>query len=319
MLKRPTAGSGAKSGARLIFPMDLDWDDLRYCLAVVRNGTVSGAAKQLRVDHATVIRRIDRLEEGLGAKLFVRRKTGYQTTDVGQRATAMAEKIESAIICGRAEIDGTTADLKGSVRVGAPDGFGSSFLAPRLGALADRYPDLELQIIATARLFSLSKREADIAISLALPQEGRIIGRKLVDYRLFLYASKEYLASKPEIRQRSDLTQHRFIGYIDELLFTPELDYLPQVLPTISAQIRSANLIAQLEATLAGVGIAVLPRFLAHGHPELAPILASEINILRSFYLLMHVDSKDFPQIRAVADYLYELVGKEKSLFIDPP
>ncbi len=267
--------------------MGLDWNDLQYCLAVARDATVSAAAKRLGVDHATVIRRIDRLESALGAKLFVRRKTGYEITDAGRRAMAVAESIESEIRSGQAEIGGGAAHLTGSVRIGAPDGFGSYFLAPRLGAFADQHRDLDLELVATARLFSLSKREADIAISLAMPQEGRIFGRKLVDYRLFLYASKDYLAATPEIRQRSDLMGRRVIGYIGELLFTPELDYLPQVLPGLSAQIRSANLIAQLQAALAGVGVAVLPRFLAKGFPQLVPILPEEIAILRSFYLLM--------------------------------
>ena len=288
--------------------MGLDWNDLQYCLAVARDATVSAAAKRLGVDHATVIRRIDRLESALGAKLFVRRKTGYEITDAGRRAMAVAESIESEIRSGQAEIGGGGAHLTGSVRIGAPDGFGSYFLAPRLGAFADQHRDLDLELVATARLFSLSKREADIAISLAMPQEGRIFGRKLVDYRLFLYASKDYLERTPEIRQRSDLMGRRVIGYIGELLFTPELDYLPQVLPGLSAQIRSANLIAQLQAVLAGVGVAVLPRFLARNFPQLVPILPDEISILRSFYLLMHADGRQFPQVRAVADYLYDLV-----------
>lgn len=299
--------------------MSLDWNDLQYCLAVARDGTVSAAAKRLGVDHATVIRRIDRLEASLGAKLFVRRKTGYEITDAGRRATAAAEAMESEIRCGQAEIGGGGAHLSGSVRIGAPDGFGSYFLAPRLGAFSDLHPELVLELVATARLFSLSKREADIAISLAMPQEGRIFGRKLVDYRLFLYASKDYLARTPQIRQRSDLLGRRVIGYIGELLFTPELDYLPKILPGLSAQIRSANLIAQLQAALAGVGVAVLPRFLAKGFPQLVAILPEEIFILRSFYLLMHADGRQFPQVRAVADYLYELVERDRALFMDPP
>ncbi len=299
--------------------MGLDWNDLQYCLAVARDATVSAAAKRLGVDHATVIRRIDRLESALGAKLFVRRKTGYEITDAGRRAMAVAESIESEIRSGQAEIGGGAAHLTGSVRIGAPDGFGSYFLAPRLGAFADQHRDLDLELVATARLFSLSKREADIAISLAMPREGRIFGRKLVDYRLFLYASKDYLSQTPEIRQRSDLMGRRVIGYIGELLFTPELDYLPQILPGLSAQIRSANLIAQLQAVLAGVGVAVLPRFLAINLPQLVPILPDEIAILRSFYLLMHADGRQFPQVRAVADYLYDLVEREKGLFLDGP
>jgi DNA-binding transcriptional LysR family regulator len=299
--------------------MELDWNDLQYCLAVAREGTVSAAAKRMGVDHATIIRRIDRLELSLGVKLFVRRKTGYEATEVGQRAMALSEHIESAIRNGQAEINGDCTHLTGSVRVGAPDGFGSYFLAPRLGPLADLHPQLEIQIVATARLFSLSKREADIAIGLSMPQEGRIIGRKLLDYRLYLYASKDYLATKPEIAQKSDLLRHRMIGYINELLFTPELDYLPTILPSLKPQIRSANLIAQLNATLAGVGVAVLPRFLAQGFPQLAPILPDEIMIQRSFYLLMYDDGKQFPQVRAVADYVYALAEKERSLFLDPP
>jgi DNA-binding transcriptional LysR family regulator len=299
--------------------MDLDWNDLQYCLAVAREGTVSAAAKRVGVDHATIIRRIDRLEQSLGAKLFVRRKTGYEPTDAGRRVMALSEEVESAVRSGQAEINGDCAHLTGSVRIGAPDGFGSTFLAPRLGPLADQHPGLEIQIVATARLFSLSKREADIAIGLSMPQEGRIIGRKLLDYRLYLYASKDYLASHPAIAQKTDLQAHRLIGYINELIFTPELDYLPTIMPGLKPQIRSANLIAQLQAALAGVGIAVLPRFLARDYPQLAPILPEEIMIQRSFYLLMYADGKQLPQVRAVADYVYALVEKERALFLDPP
>ncbi|PPQ25738.1 LysR family transcriptional regulator [Rhodoblastus sphagnicola] len=299
--------------------MALDWNDLQFCLAVARDGTVSAAAKKLGVDHATIIRRIDRLERDIGAKLFARRKTGYQLTDAGRRAAAMAETIESQIRGGQAEISGGAARLAGTVRIGAPDGFGSFFLAPRLGPLADKHPELQLELVATARLFSLSKREADIAISLALPREGRIFGRKLVDYRLFLYASRDYLAKRGGIETRDDIKSRRLIGYIPELLFTPELDYLPQILPGFSAQFRSANLIAQLEAALAGLGIAMLPRFLAQKFDTLIPVLPEVISITRGFYLLMHADGRDSPQIRAVAEHIYAAVEAEKALFLDPP
>ena len=142
-------------------------------------------------------------------------------------------------------------------------------------------------------VFSLSKREADIAISLTMPKEGRIVGRKLLDYALGLYASPAYLDRSPTIATRADLTAHRFVGYIEELLFTPELDYLPQISPKITAKFRSANLIAQLNATIAGFGIAVLPHFMAKAHPELSPVLADDVRISRTFWLLMHADSKD--------------------------
>ena len=148
-----------------------------------------------------------------------------------------------------------------------------------------------------------------------MPKEGRIVGRKLLDYSLGLYATAAYLNRTPPITGRHDLSRHRFVGYIEELLFTPELDYLPQVSSRISAKFRSANLIAQLNATNAGFGIAVLPHFMATAHPELIAVLPQEVSISRTFWLLMHADSKDLARIRAVADYISEIVDRERALF----
>ena len=178
----------------------IDWDDFRFVLAIVRGGSVSAAAKQLAVDHATVIRRVDRLERHLSAKLFDRRKTGYLLTEAGQRVADSAEAMESTIVANQEAVGGSRAHLTGTVRIGAPDGFGSHFLASRLVKFTERYPDLDLQLVATARLFSLSKREADIAISLTMPKEGRIVGRKLLDYSLGLYAAPAYLDRVAEDR-----------------------------------------------------------------------------------------------------------------------
>src|SRR5258708_10854957 len=137
----------------------IDWDDFRFVLAIVRGGSVSAAAKQLGVDHATVIRRVDRLERHLSAKLFDRRKTGYLLTEAGQRVADSAEALESTIVANQEAVGGSRAHLPGTVRIRAPDGFGSPFLASRLGPVTERHPHLELHLVPTARLFSLSKRE----------------------------------------------------------------------------------------------------------------------------------------------------------------
>ena len=124
-------------------------------------------------------------------------------TEAGQRVADSAEAMESTIVANQEAVGGSRAHLTGTVRIGAPDGFGSHFLASRLVKFVERYPDLDLQLVATARLFSLSKREADIAISLTMPKEGRVFGRKLLDYSLGLYAAPTYLDRAPRITGRN--------------------------------------------------------------------------------------------------------------------
>ena len=145
-----------------------DWDDLRFFLAVARSGRLTAAARRLGADHATVSRRITSLEESLKAKLFERRPQGYTLTAHGERLLAKAESMETEALAIQSDIGGADMALSGTVRIGAPDGFGTYFLAPRLASLSKAYPGLELQLIAMPRLLSLSKREADVAITLEL-------------------------------------------------------------------------------------------------------------------------------------------------------
>src|SRR5690606_12507431 len=125
----------------------MNWDDVRIFLAVARAGQILGAARRLELNHATVSRRIAALEESLGAKLFRRLTTGSELTEQGERFLTVAERIEADMIAARSEIAGESDDVSGTVRVGAPDGFGVAFLAPRLGALTQRFPSLSIQLV----------------------------------------------------------------------------------------------------------------------------------------------------------------------------
>ena len=293
-----------------------DWDDVRFFLAVARAGRLTVAARRLGADHATVSRRVTALEEALKAKLFERRPQGYALTEHGERLLAKAESMETQALAVSSEIGGADLALSGTVRVGTPDGFGTLFLAPRIGGLAAQYPDLEIQLVAMPRLLSLSKREADVAISLAPPKEGRIVARKLTDYRLGLYAAQSYLDRHPPITARDDLHAHEMIGYIDDLIFMPELDYLDEVSKGLRPRLQSSNLVAQAEATLAGAGICVLPHFLAAQEPLLVPVLPEDVAIVRSFWLIVHADLKDVARIRATMDFLVRGVRAARGLFM---
>ncbi|MCT8973026.1 LysR family transcriptional regulator [Microbaculum marinisediminis] len=296
--------------------MSLDWNDLRYFLSVARTGRLTEASRRLGTDHATVSRRIKALEGALDARLFERSPRGYALTEAGERLLAHAERMESSAARMQSEIAGENMTLGGAVRVGAPDGFGTIFLAPRIGTLNRRYPELDLQIVAMPRVFSLSKREADIAIGLARPTEGRLVTRKLTDYRLHLYASRSYLDENNPIESPADLSDHVVIGYIPDLIFTPELDYLPQVSSQIKPRLTSSNLIAQMRAARAGAGLCILPDFMALEDPGLVSVLRDEIDLVRTFWLILHADLHDIARVRAVADFIVAEVEAARDLFM---
>lgn len=294
---------------------DFDWDDVRFFLAVVRSGTVSRAAKRMGTEHTTVSRRVTRLEDALRTRLFDRRTNGFVLTEQGERFLPLAEAMENAATVAHGAIGESNLSLSGAVRIGAPDGFGSCFLARVIGRFCRAHPELEVQLIAMPRVFSLSKREADLAIGLAPPTEGRLVGRKLTDYELGLYASDGYLSNAPPIRGLGDLATRRFIGYIDDLIFAPELDYVPQVDRTLRPQFKSSNLLAQMTATQAGDGICVLPCFMADP-VGLCPVLPDEVRLTRSFWLLMHADQRDLARVRATADFITREVQSAQRLFL---
>lgn len=300
---------------------DFEWSDLTFFLAVARAGRLTVAAARLKVEHSTVSRRIAALEAALGAKLFDRHPHGYALTAAGDRLLAAAEGMETLALSAQGEIAGSDLGVSGTVRIGAPDGFGTFFLAPRIGALADLHPGLDIQLLAMPRLFSLSKREADIAISLSRPKEGRLHARKLTDYRLGLYAARAYLEKYGAIESRAALQRHRFIGYVDDLIYAPELDYVPLVAKDLRVRLKSSSLVAQMTATRAGAGVCVLPCFMAdlfagEGPEALVPILPMEVGLTRTFWLLTHADTRDLARIRVAADFIAEAAQKGRGVLM---
>ena len=295
--------------------MSFDWSHLRFFLAVARTGRLTAAAAPLSTDHATVSRRIAALEQSLSARLFERSPRGSILTEAGERLLAHVEQMENVAAAIQNDIAGSDLALTGAVRIGAPDGFGSFFLAPRIGELCARYPRLDVQLIAMPRIFSLSKREADIAIGLTRPTEGRLVSRKLTDYNLHLYAARGYLEKNGPIRTVEDLSAHLTIGYIPDLIFTPELDYLPQIPCDLNVRLTSSNLVAQMQATLAGAGLCVIPDFLAATEPDLVPVLPEAITLTRSFWLIMHADLRETARIRAAASFISDQVDRDRALF----
>lgn len=283
----------------------MNWDDLRIFLAIARAGTLLGAARSLGVNHTTIARRLSALEAALEADLFVRQTTGTVLTSAGERLLIHAERAEHAVMAA-SEAGGSRAGLTGTVRIGAPDGFGTGFLAAQLPALAARHPGLVLELVPVPRSFSLSRREADVAVTMERPREGRLVARKLVDYALGLYAAPAYLDRHGVPATREALREHQLVGYVDDLLYSPSLNFRDEVLKGWLPSIAVATAMGQMMAVAAGAGIGVLHNFMVRSRMDLVRILP-EISISRAYWLVLHEDMRATKRISAVADFIVEV------------
>lgn len=292
-----------------------DWDDLRFFLAVARAGRLTVAARRLEADHTTVSRRISSLEKALQAKLFERRPQGYVLTEQGERLLSLAERMESQALAVASEVGGSDLALSGTVRVGAPDGLGTYFLAAELGALAERHPDLTIQLVALPRTFSLSKREADIAVTVEQPTEGRLVSRKLTDYRLRMYASQNYLERHGIPAAPEDLSGRMLVTYVADLIYSPALEYFAGLEKYGPRRFECASVVAQMEAVRAGVGIGILHDYAARQYPELRVILP-EISFSRTYWIVTHAEVRSLHRIAEVHAFMLDRVKANRGLFM---
>lgn len=285
----------------------LNSDDLRLFLAVLREGNMLAAARRIGIDHSTVARRITALEGVLGTRLFDRSPRGVTPTQAAFALAPHAERVESELLAAAATVAGRDREVEGTVRLATPEAFAAYLVAPHVATLRARHPRLTLELASESRAASLSKREADIAVMLKPPPKGRLVARKLVDYRLGLYASKDYLERHGLPLDRADLSRHMFVSYIEELAGFPEMIALDQIVTGASIGFRASSSAAQHEAVAAGMGLGVLHVFAADGDHRLVRLLPGKAEVWRSYWLVMHADLQRLPRVRATVDFLDEV------------
>ena len=287
-----------------------DWDDLRIFLAVARGESLSHAGRVLKLDAATVGRRIARFEEALGTRLFTRSPQGYLLTDEGGRLISHAEAIETEVARARDALAGTDEGISGLIRVGAPDGC-ANYLMPQVVAriLADN-PGLEVQIVALPRVFNLTRREADMVIAVSKPDQGRVVVQKITDYQLHLAATEAYLEGAPPLRSLADLRAHRVIGYIQDMIFDRELDYLAQ-LGIEQPSVASNSVPVQVHLLAQSAGVGVVHDFALPSAPGLRRVLTEAFAMTRAFHLIRHADDRNVPRIERFAAALCEGLQRE--------
>lgn len=284
-----------------------DWDDVRIFIAAARAGSLGGAAQRLGIDAATVGRRVARLESTLKSTLVVRSTTGLQLTAAGAQLLDIGLEAESAM---EAAARVTRPDtLAGVVRVSASEGFGVTLMAPALPELRLASPGLRIELAATSGFLSPTRREVDMAITLAAPDAARLIVEPLTPYQLALYASPAYLARRGAPLTVDDLPGFDIVGYIDDLIYAPELRYLDEVRPGLTPHLGSSSIRAQREIIASGGGVGVLPCFLAEGLERVLPSILIE----RRFWLSTHREVHDTARLRAVRVWLKSLCAARQA------
>ena len=291
---------------------EFSWDDVRVFLALFRARTLSSAAVRLGVNASTVGRRLDALEDALGARLFDRSPDGVAPTAATEHLLAHAERLEQAAHALGGAVEGFEARPEGVVRITAPPGVADHFLAPALPRLLSRYPDVRVELDASIRYLDLTRREADLALRPVRPESGDLVTVKIADEQDCLFTSAAYAAELGTVR---DLGDARWIGWERDLAHVPSARWLNEHVPESKVVLRTSSVGAQLSAAEAGLGVVLLPDAYGKRRPltavRLSPALRGSLppTPRQSLWLVGHRATRDVPRIAAVWETILDTLG----------
>jgi DNA-binding transcriptional LysR family regulator len=298
--------------------MPVDWNDLRFFLAVQRGATLKAAGSALKIDPTTVGRRLAALEAELSTRLFDRTPDGYVLTSAGVRllpiAESMAERIDTLV----AEIAGEDHKLEGRVRLTATEMLATRFIMPYLPTFSRRYPNIRLEVDCSSEVLSLSRREVDVALRLSRPREDGLVAQRLSAIELGLYASPRYAADHPLPKTAEQgLTGHHIVAFADTSAFTRENSWLEEHLQDALVVMRSNSVSALYAATVAGLGIALLPCIVADKDPRLVRIPSVEGPKPRWIWQIVHRDLQHTARVRAVLGFVSRVLSAQPTQLSD--
>jgi DNA-binding transcriptional LysR family regulator len=292
----------------------LEWDDLRFVLAIARERGLAGAARLLRVNHSTVFRRLNALEAGLGVQVFERLPTGYQPTEAGVRLIGAAERIEAEALALERDLTGRDARLSGRVRVTCSETLAYRLLTAELARFAELHPGIAVELVIDNRQLDLSRREADVALRATRPVQRELFGRKLATMGWAVYGSLDHLDRHGTPMSVADLGRHRVVGWGETALPVRAAEWLDEMVPPEAVVYRTGSLINQLMAVKAGIGLAAMPCYLADPEADLRRVLGPLPELARELWLITHEDLKATARIRAFMEVVGEGLRARKEL-----
>jgi DNA-binding transcriptional LysR family regulator len=295
----------------------LDWDDLKVFLHAARGGSLGSAAKRLRVDQSTISRRIAHLEGTVGMALFERLPSGLRVNEAGERLLCHAERIESAVIAMREDVQGGGGRMAGRVRLATMEGIASLYLASRLSGLRQQYPDLTVELLTSSQTVSVNRREADLFLSFFMPTGLGMVSEKLGCFQLGLYGSRGYLDREGMPKSPADVMRHSFVTYIDDLIQLNSVRWLDDIVTNPKVSFHSNSMIAQMNAAAGGLGLVLLPSFAVEGRADLVPVLHDRLSTTRELWINVHNDLQFVSRIRAVSGFLKAMLKADPMMQVD--
>jgi len=286
----------------------MDWGHLRFFLELARTGSLSSAARKTGVDRNTVARRVLALERELGLPLFERGPQGWTRTAAGDDLAALASRVEQDVFALARHADARDRALTGTVRLTTATHLAAHLLVPALPALRLLHPGLILEITADQRTYDLTRREADLALRLGRPRDAGLVMRKLSDVAYGLYASRRPRAARP---RTVDFSSDPFVGFDESLASAPQERWLARVAPERQVVFRCNSTASLISAARAGVGVAVLPRFVADQDPLLERLEGPE-PVAHELWLLVHGDLRRTPRVRAIIEWVDATVAASR-------
>src|SRR6266404_5266855 len=293
-----------------------NWDDIVYFLEVARARNLVRAGQKLKVDHTTVSRRVRELERSLNTTLFKRSKSGFALTEIGLRLLQYAEGMENqANLIVETVVGEESADAAGAVRIASMEGIGSMYLTRCIADFHKQYPSIQIELITDTRLLDMTRREADIFVSFFKPRGKRLSVKKIGEFKIALYAIAEYLGKHRHPITVKDLEEHVFVDFIDEHIHIKENRWLSDILRPQHTAFRSTSLVSQYIAVSSGIGIAMLPSYVAAHNRDLRSVMPSYFSI-RDIWLSVHEDILHIGRIKAVMNFLDKRIAADRNFLM---
>jgi len=282
----------------------LDWGLCRSFLAVVREGSLSRAAKSLGLTQPTVGRHVEQLEQQLGTRLFVRSQRGLVPTDTGSELLPHAEAMAAAASAMARAAAPAAADTRGTVRIAAGEMTGTEVLPPMLAAFRESNTGIVVELVLSDRAEDLSQRAADLAVRMVRPTQGSLVAKRVGVVAGGLHASHAYLERHGVPRTATDLGNHSMIGYESEALMARVLRGSGAAAGAMTLAFRSDSGLAQLAAMRAGYGIGGCQYGIARRYPELVPVLPGKFRFDLETWVVMHRDARSVPRVQSMFRHL---------------